>query len=40
MHRIIVTMGLVVGLVSCGPVAAKGWDLPCDRTPNHWSCNA
>ena len=40
MHRIISALGLCLGLISCGPVAAEGWDLPCDRTPDHWGCSA
>ena len=40
MHRIICALGLCLGFVSCGPVAANGWVMKCDRTPYHWSCNA
>lgn len=40
MYRIICTLGLAVGLVSCGPAYANGWVLRCDKTPNYWSCNA
>lgn len=40
MYRIICTLGLAIGLVSCGTAYANGWALRCDKVPNYWSCNA
>lgn len=39
MHRIIVTFGMAVGLLSCGMAPAQ--TALCQyQQPQHWSCNA